>query len=293
MFTVGQLARRCGLSTRTVRFWSDLGLLPPSARSSGGYRLYDATAVARLELVRSLRQLDIGVADIRRILAERTSVREVAQAHAQALDAEIRTLRLRRAVLRSVARRGSTTEELRLMNDLARLSAAQRQQILDEFVAEVFAGVDPDSDGARLAESMRRLPVDLPDDPSDEEVDAWVELAELVIDPDFRQRVRQMAVAGAAAEPPAEPFPSVAPAREALAAGIAPDSAAARQVLDRLVDPALSGPERIALADRIATFTDHRVERYWQLIAVLNRRPSFPAAVPAMQWVVDALRASR
>ncbi|MGN9808931.1 helix-turn-helix domain-containing protein [Micromonospora sp. BQ11] len=289
LFTIGQLARRTGLTVRTIRFWSDLDLLPPTTRSGGGYRLYDAGAVARLELVRSLRELGVGLDDVRRILDRQSTVGDVARAHVRALDAEIRTLRLRRAVLRSVARRSGTTEELRIVNDLARLSARERQQIVDDFVAEVFDGVDAH---AGLAQAMRTLPTDLPDDPTDEEVDAWLELAALVGDPDFRRRVREMAVAGSADVPP-EPLPSVEPARAALAAGVAPDSAEARAVLDDMVDPALSPVERRALADRIATFTDRRVERYWQLVGVLNRQPPFPSTVPAVEWLVAALRAAR
>ena len=293
LFTIGQLARRTGLSSRTIRFWSDLGLLPPTARSGGGYRLYDAVAVARLELLRSLRDLGIGLDDVRRILDRQTGVREVARAHVRALDAEIRTLRLRRAVLRSVTRRGSTTEELRLMNDLARLSAQERQQIIDDFVAEAFAGLDG-APGAGLAQAMRTMPAELPEEPSDAEVDAWLELAELVADPDFRRRVREMAVAGSAdaPAPPPEPMLKIEAARDALDAGIAPDSDQARAVLDEMVDPALTAPERRRLAEEMATFTDGRVERYWQLIGVLNRRPPFPPAVPAVEWLIAALRAS-
>jgi DNA-binding transcriptional MerR regulator len=53
LFTIGQLARRAGVPARTIRFWSDAGLVPPVARSGSGYRLYDADAVARVELVRT------------------------------------------------------------------------------------------------------------------------------------------------------------------------------------------------------------------------------------------------
>ncbi|MEO3779463.1 MerR family transcriptional regulator [Micromonospora sp. B11E3] len=294
LYAIGQLARRTGLTVRTIRFWSDLGLLPPTTRTSGGYRLYDAAAVARLDLLRTLRDLGIGLDAARRILDRQASVADVAGAHVQALDAEIRTLRLRRAVLRSVARRGGTTEELRLMTELARHSAEERQRIVDDFVAEVFAGVPADAPGAGLAGAMRALPAELPDDASDAEVDAWVELAGLVADPAFRERVRGMAVAGAAGDAGVELSPpSVEQAREALAAGVAPESPEAGAVLDRIVDPALPGRERAALADRLATFTDRRVERYWQLVGVLNRRPPFPPSVPAMEWLIAALRAPR
>jgi len=56
-FSIGQLARRTGIPVRTIRFWSDAGVLPPSGRTESGYRLYDAEDVARLELVRTLRDL--------------------------------------------------------------------------------------------------------------------------------------------------------------------------------------------------------------------------------------------
>jgi DNA-binding transcriptional MerR regulator len=57
LFTIGQLATRTRVPARTIRFWSDAGLVPPAGRSASGYRLYDADAAARLELVRTLREL--------------------------------------------------------------------------------------------------------------------------------------------------------------------------------------------------------------------------------------------
>ena len=39
----------------------------------------------------------------------------------------------------------------------------------------------------------------------------------------------------------------------------------------------------------LATFTDARVERYWQLLAIINGWPARPATVPAWEWVVAAL----
>ena len=48
LFTIGQLADRTGLAVRTIRFWSDAGLVTPAGRSAGGYRLYDAEAQAEI-----------------------------------------------------------------------------------------------------------------------------------------------------------------------------------------------------------------------------------------------------
>jgi hypothetical protein len=55
----------------------------------------------------------------------------------------------------------------------------------------------------------------------------------------------------------------------------------------------MSAEERARLADEVQTFTDRRVERYWELIGVLAGRPPFPAAVPMFEWFIAALRALR
>lgn len=299
LFTIGVLARRTGLSVRTLRFWSDAGVVAPTGRSAGGYRLYDAAAVARLDLVRTLRELGLDLATVRQVLARQATVRDVAAAHLRVLDAEIRTLKVRRSVLRWVARRGSTTEELRLMHELARMSASERQRIIDDFVQEVFDGVDPQAPGAGIAQAMRTMPAELPADPTSEQVDAWIELAELVADDAFRQRAREMAVTGAqtgdaqAAEQPKGPDPAKVQehAARAVREGVAPESAAGREIMDRLIDPGLSGTERARLADQLTTFTDRRVERYWQLLGILNGWPPRPPQVPAFEWLIAALRA--
>ncbi|MEV8632284.1 MerR family transcriptional regulator [Streptosporangium sp. NPDC051023] len=295
LFTIGQLARRTGLPVRTIRFWSDIGVVPPADRSGGGYRLYDAEAVARLDLVRTLRELGFGLDVVREILCRATTVAQVAETHVSALDAEIRTLRLRRAVLSTVAKRGSTMEEALLMHKLARLSAQERQQIIDDFVDRVFAGLDLSGPATGIASGMRQVNAELPDDPSSEQVDAWIELAELVGDEDFQRRVREMAVAGQSADPPefgTDQRLIMEHAGRALEAGIEPGSAEGRAVLDLIVAPETPAGRRAELADRLETFTDLRVERYWRLLGVINGRPPFPSGVPAFEWLIAALRAT-
>jgi DNA-binding transcriptional MerR regulator len=64
LLTISELARRAGVSVRTIRFWSDEGLIPIARRSAAGYRLYDDEAVARLTLVHSLRELGLGLESV-------------------------------------------------------------------------------------------------------------------------------------------------------------------------------------------------------------------------------------
>jgi DNA-binding transcriptional MerR regulator len=303
-YTIGELARRTGLPVRTIRFWSDAGVVPPTDRSDAGYRLYDGEALARLELVRTLRDLGFDLTTVQRVLDREVTLADVVSTHAEAIDAQIRILRLRRAVLRAVAKRGSTTEEMELMNKLAKLSEQERNRILTDYYDEVFGGLDIDPD---FEAKMRSATPDLPDDPSPEQVDAWVELAELVQEPGFRARVREMAQAHSDLRRAGEDVMAAAggagfenvvaeQAGAALAAGTDPASAAAVPVIDAIVDAfrgdADDTPElRATTADRFATGTDARVERYWQLMGIINGWGAFPSMTPAFEWTIAALRA--
>jgi DNA-binding transcriptional MerR regulator len=294
LLTIGQLARRTGVPVRTIRFWSDEGVLPETDRSSGNYRRYDGRAVARLDLVRTLRELGMGLDDIRLVLERRRSVEDVAAAHVQAIDHQIRVLRTQRAVCTLLSRGAPSARKAALMNDLARLSAAERQQMIDEFVDATFAGTDPDAPGAGIANNMRTLPAELPAEPTTEQVEAWVELAELVNDPAFRARAREMAVAGSQADPDPpqfDPAPIVEHAGAAVAAGTAPGSSEGQAILARIIEPGMDAAARDQLADTIDTFTDRRVARYWDLLGILNGWGRAPSQIEPFEWFIAALRA--
>ncbi|WP_353190321.1 MerR family transcriptional regulator [Pandoraea pnomenusa] len=68
---VGELARRSGLTVRTLHHYDTLGLLTPSARSDAGYRLYDRSDIARLHQIQALRRFGMSLSDIGQWLANR------------------------------------------------------------------------------------------------------------------------------------------------------------------------------------------------------------------------------
>ncbi|MFI6902113.1 MerR family transcriptional regulator [Nonomuraea sp. NPDC050394] len=269
-YTIGDLARRTGLTVKTVRFYSDKGIVPPSGRSHAGYRLYDLDALARLDLVRTLRELGLDLATIRKVVDRELSLPEVAAAHAEALEVQMRALRLRRAVLRAVARRGSTPEETDIMHKLARLSADERRRLIDDFLDATLTGVHA---GVR-----RSLTPELPDDPEVEQVEAWVELAELTRDAGFRAAVRLLAEhheAGASVPRP-DPVAIIrSQVRQAMAAG---------------VDPA--SPEAKALAETgnplMEAAGDPRWIRYLHLLAIVNGWPPPEDPAPLHEWYSKA-----
>src|SRR5438132_11048909 len=62
---VGELARRTGLTVRTLHHYDEIGLLKPSLHTGSGHRLYTADDVARLQQVLSLRQLGFSLEEVR------------------------------------------------------------------------------------------------------------------------------------------------------------------------------------------------------------------------------------
>ncbi|MFI9046002.1 MerR family transcriptional regulator [Streptomyces sp. NPDC053427] len=302
LYAIGELARRTGLTVKTIRFYSDAGIVPPTDRSPAGYRLYDIDAVTRLDLVRTLRDLGLDLTAIRKVLDREVSVPEVAAAHADALDVQIRTLRLRRAVLRAVAKRGFTTEELDLMHKLAKLSDAERQRLVIDFIDDTFGGIDANPEFVAM---MRSAMPQLPDDPTPEQVEAWIELAELCQDTDFRAAVRRMAEHQAAERTQGdttglhhELTTAVSEqVGEALAAGIRPTSDRAAPVLDSLTalyaetfGRSDDADLRRWLVTRLEAGADPRAERYWQLLSTINGWPVPPTLAPVFRWFITALR---
>ncbi|WP_235921373.1 MerR family transcriptional regulator [Lentzea tibetensis] len=295
-YKIGELARMTGLTVRTIRFYSDQGIIPPSARTHSGYRTYDVEALAKLKLVRTLRELGVDLPTAQRVLTREVTVTEVARVHADAIDAQMRTLRLRRAVLRAVAKGG----EMELMNELARMTDEERQRILDDFFEDVFGPYELDPG---FESHMRSVRIELPDDPSTEQLEAWVELAKLVQDNDFRASIKRMSARheqmradgenmGAPSQGQMDAFTnSVQEARAALDAGIAPDSPQAREIVDRVNAKwaeAFGVPNDEHLREKLflhQDFADPRAERYWVLIAKINGWPPVPDTSAERAWL--------
>jgi DNA-binding transcriptional MerR regulator len=66
---IGEVAERTGLSLRTIRYYEEVGLAVPSARSQGGFRLYTELDVDRLELIKRMKPLGFQLEEMRDLLA--------------------------------------------------------------------------------------------------------------------------------------------------------------------------------------------------------------------------------
>lgn len=184
-----------------------------------------------------------------------------------------------------------------------KLSDDERRRLITDFIDDTFGGLDAN---AEFVDMMRSAMPDLPDDPEPDQVDAWVELAELTQDSDFRAAVRRMAEYQAAERAQGDVTGLHHDLTEtvrdrvgrAFDAGIAPASAEATPVIDALTaryahtfGRADDADLRHWLLARLEIAGDPRAERYWYLLAVINGWPVPPSLAPVFTWFTEALRA--
>jgi MerR family transcriptional regulator, thiopeptide resistance regulator len=90
VWKIGELARRTGLTVRTLHHYDEIGLLSPAERSDGGHRVYDEADVQRLYRIVSLRSLGFPLDAIAQALdSDRFDAREAVDDHLRRLEAQI------------------------------------------------------------------------------------------------------------------------------------------------------------------------------------------------------------
>jgi DNA-binding transcriptional MerR regulator len=68
LLQIGQVADRTGLSLRTIRFYEENGLVRPTSRTDGGFRLYSEDDVARLEVIKRMKPLGFSIEEMHELL---------------------------------------------------------------------------------------------------------------------------------------------------------------------------------------------------------------------------------
>ena len=158
LLRINEVAAETGLTTRAIRYYEEIGLLAPAARSDGDYRLYDASDLDRLVFIRSLRD-DAGfsLAQIGQLLeddAARERNRERFRATGDPAE--------RRAIVVDARERVDRQVEI-LEAKAARLAtmiaeARARRKHLDAHLAELDGGPAPHPGTATAADSPEDRP---------------------------------------------------------------------------------------------------------------------------------------
>ncbi|WP_306320877.1 MULTISPECIES: MerR family transcriptional regulator [unclassified Streptomyces] len=246
---IGELARIVGVTTRAIRHYHQLGLLPEPERLSNGYREYGLRHAVELARVRRLTELGLGLPEVRDVLADDAG-RELVEVLAE-LDADLArqeaALHERRVRLRALlgeAERGRLPADGPLSPELAEFFGELGDEMFDSPMAvkdrEVLALIDtaaPPEDRERLMSTL--LPA--------------------LAGPETLAAAREVyALLDALADAPADD-PRVAGAARALAACVPPDLPTGEALADGntlletfLADFSPAQAEAVRLAMRMA-----------------------------------------
>ena len=230
-YSIHELSRLSGVTTRTLRWYDKIGLLKPSRVADSGYRYYGAKQVDRLQDILFYRALGVELARIRECLDSPSFNRLAAlHHHLAALQAEKTRLE---TLIRSVEETIDCEERNEVMNDEAKFSAFKQQAIDDneatygQEVRERYGDAAADETNAALMGLSR------------EEYAAWNEL-----DYTLRQRLEQ-----------------------AVEMGLSPDSAEGREICElhrrwlSVTDKKLTAAKQKGIAELYVL--DERFTRYY------------------------------
>ncbi|MBB5084843.1 MerR family transcriptional regulator [Nonomuraea endophytica] len=289
-YTIGRLSKLTGMPVKTIRFYSDSGVLPERERTASGYRIYGDEDRARLELIRTLREIGVDLATIRS-LGERR-LRSVLDLHLKAVETQLRSLQRTRAVLKAtLGKEGDPAEDdLRRLHALSRVGGAEMGLLLDEFVDEVGGGIEARHEWlANMRDCM--LP-ELPEEPTTAQLDAWMELADLLADEDYRESLRSQSKDFWEADIDLESWQetNTKVMREGLAAaraGVEPGSAESAVVVERILTAMGQTREEML---RVFDEHDPRAARLWELVAIIQKTPWPADQTIAYTWIEAALR---
>jgi MerR family transcriptional regulator, repressor of the yfmOP operon len=147
LLRIQDVAADTGLTTRAIRYYEEIGLLEPAARSDGAYRLFDGSDLERLRFIRSLRD-DAGfsLAQIGQLL-EDEAARERNRLRFRTSGDEAERRALIGDASKRVDRQIATLEAKRARLDAMIEDARSRRRHLDEHLANLDGGPDPHPGG--------------------------------------------------------------------------------------------------------------------------------------------------
>jgi DNA-binding transcriptional MerR regulator len=277
LMPIGELARRADVPVRTLRRWSDSGIVPPAQRTDAGYRMYGERERLRLETVKAMRSLGFDLDEIGAVLATHDEFGTGLAAQLDAVRTRMADLEHFALVLEAALERCDepTAVHLARLQTLARLSSG--------------AASGGHADHAGAAEALAGGPglPELAEHPTLEQLDAWLELAALLAE-------ETVDVTGGTAEQSPDLLVVLHDAMEARTSGVTPDDPRADALVDRLLAHAGGrGPDgRLPhrLLDRATPGGDLRTRRYWRLVARIKGWPEQSAQAQAVDWLAAALR---
>jgi DNA-binding transcriptional MerR regulator len=138
-WSIAEVARMSGVTSRTLRHYDATGLLPPAWIGSNGYRYYEEDQLLRLQQILVLRELGLGLTEIGEVLQRQTDEVDALRKHHQRLLAERDRLA---TLVRTVERTIAELEDRKEGSDMPKINRPEN----------LFEGFDPSQHDAQARE---------------------------------------------------------------------------------------------------------------------------------------------
>jgi MerR family copper efflux transcriptional regulator len=126
---IGQASTRSGVPAKTIRYYEEIGLIPPADRTEGNYRDYDDSSVRVLQFLKRARSFGFSIEDCRELLSlyldrgrSSADVKAMAQRRVDEIDRKIAELQALRSTLGTLVERchGDERPDCPILDDLGR-----------------------------------------------------------------------------------------------------------------------------------------------------------------------------
>lgn len=151
LLRIQEVAAEVGLTARSIRYYEEVGLLEPAARSEGAYRLYDADDIERLRFIKGLRD-DAGfsLAEIGQLLEDETARARIGARFRESHDADERRRLLHDGIERIDRQVDTLRRKIARIEEMIGAATARRRH-LEAHLAEIDGGAPAGSAHASRA----------------------------------------------------------------------------------------------------------------------------------------------
>ncbi|GHO63999.1 hypothetical protein KSC_028910 [Ktedonobacter sp. SOSP1-52] len=307
LYTIGAVAKLTGVPIKTVRYYTDIHLLPATHRTEAHFRLYSTEAIWQLQLIRVLRQLAFSLEEIRAIIGGNLSVSTAIDWQLDAVAHQIHQLQRVQEVLQQAKEaRHQPEQSIQTLYELG-LALSENVAERSHFVTEKLHAL---VEQANLPEEWRHHLLDhftwqSPDTLTTKQITAWTEVVSILNDPAFteealrlnspapHQATRQMTIA----EYNEQALTLIQQAQSAALKEEPLESEPVQTLLRnwiRLI--AASTQQAITLAflhdlfAQLFTSSSERMQRFWTLMALLSGREAPPSYKEGFDLLAAGLR---
>jgi DNA-binding transcriptional MerR regulator len=142
-WSIQDLAKAAGTTSRTLRHYGELGLLTPSRVGANGYRYYDAAALVRLQRILLLRDLGLGLSAIAGVLEGERDTSAALRTHLRVLELEQARLARQIASVRTTLRKTEGGEDLMAEEVFDGFDHTQyKDEVVERWGQEAYDGGD-------------------------------------------------------------------------------------------------------------------------------------------------------